>query len=250
MLKGQHFQQLANVTRQNQATDEINRSHNEVRKGNNTIRNLSAALEAERAENRANLPLLEAMTLIRNFENNNPYWVVSVNILESAHRKWHPKHTNEVVNPNSPPDSWKLSVLGKRNHNLYLIALAEVLYNTRAAPRNALEWTNWLLTHADVVPEEAFDELHKMNERVANFSSSPTLDIGKRVTARFNILQKSVKYSDEYSTVPLTDSLPNHNEDCRIEEIVGKTDGQKTVATKKNITECDDWQATTPLFHY
>jgi hypothetical protein len=243
MLKPHHLHAMA-------ARANIQSAHNEIEKGNQTIQNLSNELNKARRKINEMKPFYDAMKIIRNFEETNPYWTVTCQILQSASQRWIPNHKNEVVNPHSDPERWKLNLEGKRNHNLYMIALAAHLYNVKSAPRNAIEWTNWLLTNSDKIPEDSLDEavdaLTAMNDKVKYYSSNPTASLTEDTMLRFNELKKAVTY-EKNSTVPQINSIPNHNEDRELEKIIGVQPGQKKVPTTK-IDECPEWEIIHTLF--
>jgi hypothetical protein len=246
MLQPHHVRAMHAGVEQDKLNNKIANTNREVHKANEVINNLSDALQSEKRKNQQMKPLSDAMEIIRDFENTNPYHVVGIEILETVAQKWSPKHTDEVVNPNSPPDDWQLSIRGKRNHNLFLIAYAEELYNLKAGPRNALSWTNWIMTHRDQVNEDALKSLFELNQKVMMHSSNPTLDLTKCAMQRFNALKKQVRYSNKASTIPELESLTDHNVDADLIDLIGK-DG-KEFEHKENITECHEWDTLKLLF--
>lgn len=218
---------------------DTNLAHNEIHKGNATIKNLSDELRRIR-------PLSEEMKAIRDYENYNPIIVMQNCILDQAEVDWRPSYEDDVNNPYDNEQDWVLSTKGKRNKNLYLIALAECLLNSTAGNDALRRWsahTLDLLLSGKTVDPDFLQKLADSN-RGSNDSHTPTMGIKERINERIIMLKKQVKY-DGNGTIPLVDSIPNFRKDTTLIEYA-QTHGIETPSniTTKNekITELDKWK--------
>jgi hypothetical protein len=196
----------------------VNRAHNEIHKGNQTINNLSDELQRIR-------PLSDAMKDIRNYENVNPIVTMQDNIIHQASLDWEPSYTDDVENPDAPAEYWELSLKGKRRKNLHIIAIAECLTNSFTGNSALHAWSAHALKKllaGESIERDVIQHIINMNESEKLVPRAPTKNIKDRIEKRVEELTESVVY-DEVNTLPKLDSIPPFRIDSYLVENTEKT---------------------------